>query len=136
MKPVDYAKAVGVGVAALALNLLLTTLAITVYALLVAPGHPHAHYTAMAPRIGAWSGPAGGIVLMFVAGWFFGRRRPERNALLFMAVAYATYLALDVALGLAAAPASALFTLNFAVSLGGAALAALAGAALAGRKTA
>jgi hypothetical protein len=135
MKPIDYLKALGVAVAVLALNLLLTTVVITVYSMLIDPGQPQSHYTAMAPRIGAWSGPAGGIVLMFLAGWFFGQRRPERNALAFIGVVWACYLALDVALGLAAAPASALFTPNFALSLGGAAAAGLVGAGQARRKT-
>ena len=86
MKPIDYAKAAAVGLGVLALNLLLTTAAITVYALAIEPGRPQAHYNAIAPQIGAWSGPAGGVVLMFLAGWFCAKRRPERNGLLFAAV--------------------------------------------------
>ena len=136
MRPIDYLKALGAAVGVMVLNLLLTTAAITVYAMLIEPGRPPAHYTAMAPVIGAWTGPLGGMGLMFLTGWVFARRRPERNGLLFAAVVFAIYLVLDAAIGLAAVPAAALFTLNFAVSLGGAALAGLAGAMLAQRRPA
>ena len=134
MKPIDYAKAVGVGVAALALNLQLTTAVITVYSLLVEPGHPQAYYTAMAPKIGAWSGPLGGVVLMFAAGWLFARRRPERNGLAFAGVAFLTYLVLDGGMGLAFAPASEVLKTPFFLSLTAAGVAALVGAALARRQ--
>lgn len=134
MKPIDYLKALGVATAVLVLNLLITTVAITIYALAIEPGHPQAYYTAMAPRIGAWSGPSGGAVLMFAAGFLLARRRPERNGLMFIAVAWVFYLALDAGLGLAAAPASAIFTPAFALSLGGALAAGLVGAGLALRR--
>jgi hypothetical protein len=134
MKPIDYLKALGVAVAVMVLNLLITTAVIAIYATLIEPGQPPAHYTAMAPVIGAWSGPLGGMSLMFLMGWVFARRRPVRNGLLFVAVVFAIYLALDVAIGLAAVPASALFTLNFAASLGGAFLAGVAGAAVGQRR--
>lgn len=133
MRPIDYLKALGVAVAVLALNLLLTTLAITVYAMLVEPGQPQEHYTAMAPQIGAWTGPLGGMVLMFLAGGLFARRRPLRNGLQFIAAAWGFYLAIDAALGVAAGGAAAILTLNFALSLGGALLAGLAGAMLSRR---
>ena len=134
MKPIDYAKASGLGLVVLALNLLITTLIITVYAQLIEPGQPQTHYNAMAPRIGAWSGPAGGMLLMFALGYLFGRRRPQRNALAFAGVVFAVYLALDVALGLALAPVAQVFRLPFVLSLTGAGVAGLAGAALSRRR--
>ena len=136
MKPIDYLKALGVAVAVLALNLLVTTAVITVYSLVIAPGRPQSHYTEMAPAIGAWSGPAGGVALMFLAGGVFGRRRPERNALAFAGVAWAFYLAVDLALGAAFGGLAAVLTARFGISLSLAGLAALAGAALAQRRVA
>lgn len=133
MRPTDYLKALGVGAAVLALNLVATTLAITVYALAIAPGHPQEHYVVMAPVIGAWTGPLGGMALMFLAGWWFARRRPERKGMMFIAIAWAFYLLLDVGLGAAAGGAAAMATVNFATSLGGALLAGLAGAMLAAK---
>lgn len=134
MRSIDYAKAFGLAVAVLALNLLITTGAIFAYAQLVEPGRPQAFYNAMAPRIGAWTGPAGGMLLMFVAGYLFGRRRPDRGPFAFMGAVFAAYLALDVALGLAVAPAAQVFKPTFVLSLTGAALAGQAGAALSLRR--
>jgi hypothetical protein len=133
MKPIDYLKALGLAVAILALNLLATTLAITIYSLAIAPGQPQDYYVAMAPVIGAWTGPLGGMLLMFGAGWLFARRRPEQSGLVFIGVTWGAYVVLDVAIGLAAAPPSALFSMNLLMSLGGAGLAGLAGAVLAQR---
>jgi hypothetical protein len=134
MKPIDYAKAVGVGVAVLVLNLLITTMVITVYSMLVEPGRPQAFYNALAPKIGAWSGPIGGVALMFVAGWVFGRRRPERNALAFAGVAFLAYLVLDAGMALAFAPAAQVLRAPFLLSLTAAGVAALVGAGLARRQ--
>ncbi len=134
MKPIDYAKALGVAVAVLALNLLITTAAIFAYAQLVEPGRPQAFYNAMAPRIGAWTGPAGGMLLMLAAGYLLGRRRPDRNPFAFMGAAFVAYLALDAALGLALAPAAQVFKLTFILSMTGAVLAGQAGAALSRRR--
>ena len=134
MKPIDYAKALGLAVAVLALNLLLTTAAITVYALLIEPGQPQGHYNAMAPQIGAWTGPAGGMLLMFGTGYLFGRRRPERNPLAFIGAVFVFYLLLDAAMGLALAPAGQVFRLTFIASLTVAAFAGILGAALSRRR--
>ncbi len=134
MKPIDYLKAVGVALAVLVLNLLLTTLVVTAYALLIAPGQPQDHYAAMAPKIGAWTGPAGGAALMFLARWTLARRRPDRNALAFAGVTWGIYLALDAGVGLAVAPPAEVLKPLFFASLAGAGIAALAGAALGRRK--
>lgn len=136
MRPIDYAKALGVGVAVLALNMLITTLAITVYSLVIKPGQPQGHYAEMAPEIGTWTGPAGGIALMFAAGFLLARRRPERNGLFFVAMAWGFYTAIDVGLALALAPvASMLFTPALALLLTGVLAAGLVGAGLARRRT-
>jgi hypothetical protein len=134
MRPIDYAKALGLAVAVLALNLLITTAAIVVYSYLVEPGQPQSFYSAMAPKIGAWTGPVGGMLLMFATGYLFGRRRPERNAFAFVGAVFVVYLLIDAALGLALAPAAQVFRLTFILSLTGAALAGFAGAALARRR--
>ena len=136
MKPIDFAKAIGIGVLLLALNLLLTTAVIFVYAGLFAPGRTQAEYTALAPQIGAWSGPIGGVVLLFVAGWLFARRRPERNALLFAMVVWDAYALLDIALGLPMGGVSALLTVPFVTHMALSLAAALLGAHIARRQAA
>ncbi|MBL8769921.1 MAG: hypothetical protein JNK30_00945 [Phenylobacterium sp.] len=137
MKPIDYLKALGTAAAVLVLNLALTTALITVYGTLIEPGRPQSHYRDMAPQIGAWSGPAGGAILMFAAGLLLARRRhAARNVMAFMTATVAFYVALDLSLGLATAPAADVLTWSFAVSLGLMAAAGFVGAVVGGRRPA
>lgn len=136
MKATDIAKALGLGAVALALNVLLLFLLVFLYSQLIAPGRPPAHYAAMAPRIADWSAPVAGITLLFLVAWLFGRRRPDRNAYAFALAVYASYFAIDTALGLASGPPSQLFIPPFLIGLAGGLAASLAGAALAGPKAA
>lgn len=128
----DYLKALLTGFAVLALNLA-TLVAIVFGYSLIEPGHPPEFYTEAAPRLGAWSGPIAGALLMFVFVWLLSQRRPQRNATAFAAATFASYAALDIALGLAAAPAAELFRLPFALSLAGVCIAAFAAAFVAKR---
>lgn len=134
MQPLDYLKAIGAGFAVLALNLLTLVALVFGYSQFIAPGHPPEFYSDAAPRLGAWSGPIGGALLMFAVVWLFSRGKPQRNAYAFAAAAFATYLALDVALGLAAASPAALFTPTFALSLAGVCVAAFIAAFLATKR--
>ena len=54
MKPIDFAKAAGVAVAVLVLNVLIAILVVFVYSVLIDPGHPREYYDAAAPRIAPW----------------------------------------------------------------------------------
>lgn len=128
MHPIDYAKALGAAVLALAANLLLTTVVIVAWSALIEPGHPQDYYNALAPRIGAWSGPPGGALLLFLAAYVLGRRRPERNAWKFAGVMWLFYALSDMAIALPIVPLAELLTFQLTLSL----LLALAGAALGG----
>lgn len=128
MRPIDYAKALGAAVVALALNLLVTTVVIVVWSAVVEPGHSQAYYNALAPKIGAWSGPPGGALLLFLAAYVLGRRRPERNAWKFAGFIWLFYALSDVAIALPIVPLAQLLTFQLTLSL----LLALAGAALGG----
>jgi hypothetical protein len=134
MKPIDYAKAAGLGAALVVLNLLILVAIVFLYSLVIAPGHPNEFYSAAAPRLGAWSGPIGGVVLLFGAAYLMGRRRPERSALAFAATTWVAYAAVDVAIGAAAAGLAAMLTLPLAASLGAALVGALAGGFLAAKR--
>ena len=131
MKPIDIAKALGVAVASLALNLALVTCAIFAYAKLVAPGHPDSFYDDAAPRIATWWAPAGGALMLFAFMAWLGRRRPERNAYAFAGLCWALYAAVDVGSGWAIGGITALLSLQVAISMLTALVGALAGAALA-----
>ncbi|MGC3971913.1 MAG: hypothetical protein QM775_32590 [Pirellulales bacterium] len=133
MKPIDFGKAALTGLVVLILNLLATTAVIFAWAMLVEPGRDQAYYNELAPRIGATSGPMGGVVLMFAAAWLLGRRRPERHAVTFAAAMWAAYAVLDFLAGLPMAPLSDLLTVRFAFSLLMALVGALVGAVLARR---
>lgn len=124
----DYIKAFATGLAVLALNLLTLVALVFGYSLFIAPGQPPEFYTGLAPRLGAYSGPIAGAVLMFTFIWLLSRRRPQRNATAFAAATFASYAALDIALGLAASTPAELFTPTFALSLAGVCVAAVVAA--------
>jgi len=133
MKPIDFVKALGLAVLVLAANLLLTVAAVFVYSQLFARGQSPEFYNALALKIAGWSGPIGGLLLMFGIAWLFGRRRPERNAYAFAATAFVLYALVDTASGLAMAPAAQLFTPVFFASLSLAGVGGLVGAGQANR---
>lgn len=135
MKPIDYVKALGLAVLVLAVNIALTFVVVFVYAQFVEPGHPPEFYSAAAPGIAGWTGPAGGVLLMVLATYVSGRRRPERNAVAYGLAVGVAYVLVDTASGLAMAPASEFLKPQFLLSMAGAVLAALAGGWLAARRT-
>src|SRR4051812_32625754 len=97
------------------LNLALLFVLGLVYELVIDPGHPQAYYAAIYPKIGAWSAPAGAMLLLFLATWGFGVRRPQRKAGLFGAAVYLSYFGVDAALGLASGPPGRLLVPSFFV---------------------
>lgn len=129
----DYVKALLTGALVLALNLA-TLVAIVFGYSFIEPGHPPGFYSEAAPRLGASSGPIAGALLMLIFVWLLSSRKPQRNAYAFATATFASYAVLDIALGLAAAPASDLFRLPFLLSLGGVCIAALAAAFLASNR--
>lgn len=136
MKPTDFAKAFGLGVLALALNLGLLFVLGFIYATFVEPGRDEAYYMTVYPKIGSYSAPIAGIVLLFLAAWASGRRRPERNAVLFGLAIFVSYFVVDTAMGLAMGPLSALLVPPFLVGMTGGLAASLAGGVLARRAAA
>lgn len=131
----DYLKALGTGALALALNLLTLVLLVFGYSQFVEPGHPQEFYNEAALRLGAYSGPIGGATILFLLISLLSRRRPQRNAYAFAGATFASYFAIDTALGLATTPATELFRLPFLLSMAGACAAALVAAFLATKRT-
>lgn len=134
MQPLDYLKAFATGFAVLALNLLTLVAVVFAYSLVVAPGHPPEFYSAAAPRLGEYSGPIAGALIMFLIVWLCSRGKPQRNSYAFAAATFASYAALDIALGLAASTPAQLFTPSFALSMAGVAIAAFAAAFIARKR--
>lgn len=136
MKPLDFLKALGLGALVLTLNLALVFFLGFIYATVVEPGRTEAYYMTVYPKLGNYAAPIAGPVLLFLAAWVFGRRRPERNAVLFGLAVFGSYFALDMAMGLAIAPISELLTPPFLIGMGGGLVASLAGGVLARRAAA
>jgi hypothetical protein len=130
MKPIDFAKAAGVAIGVLALNILIAVLVVFGYSVFIEPGHPREFYDAAALRIAPWSAHIFGTALFFGAGYLFARRRPQRNGFLFAAA----FSVLCAIMDAATVGFVCVFEVEFALSMLGNLLAALAGAFLAGRK--
>lgn len=114
----DVAKAIGAGALALLANLLVTTIAIVVYAQFLNPGHPGSYYDAMAPQIARFTAPPGGLVFLFTAAYMLSRYREDDDAFKLVIVAYLAYGLIDVALGLGdSGMASLNWTLAFSLLL-------------------
>ena len=129
MKPIDFAKAVGVAVALLAINLLFAILVVVVYSFLIEPGHPREFYDEAAKRIAPWCSHIAGTALFLGAGYLFAKRLPNRNGFLFAATFTVLYAIIDAAtVGFAC-----VIEIGFALSMMAKLVAALLGAFLAER---
>ena len=127
MKPIDYAKAAGVALLLLVLNVLLSIPVILFYSLVIDPGHPPEYYNKAALRIAPWCSHITGTFLFFLAGYFLAKRRPGRNGFLFAATFTGLYAFIDAAV----VGFVGVFAIEFALSMLAKLLASLAGAFLA-----
>ncbi|WP_395644667.1 hypothetical protein [Terricaulis sp.] len=98
MKVSDFAKAAGVALLLMVLNVAAAFAAVFVYSVIVAPGHDEAFYQAAAQRIAPWSSIFAGMPLFFAAGWLFAKRRPARNRYAFAASFSGFYAVADVSI--------------------------------------
>jgi hypothetical protein len=130
MKPIDFAKAAGIALAILVLNVLIAILVVLAYSIFIEPGHPREYYDEAALRIAPWCSHTAGTALFFAAGYYFAKRRPERNGLVFAAVVTVFYAIIDAA----SVAFAGVFEIEFALSMLAKLAAALAGAFLAARK--
>jgi len=129
MTLLDLAKALGIAVAILVLNVLIAIAVVLFYSIVIDPGHPHEYYNEAAMRIAPWCSHIAGTALFFGAGYLFARRRPERNGWLFAATFTVLYAIIDAAtVGFAS-----FFEIEFGLSMLAKLLAALAGTWLASR---
>lgn len=124
MKSIDYAKAAGIAVALLVVNVLVAILVVTFYAYAVEPGQSREFYEQAAQRIAPWCSHIAGTALFFVALWYLTARKPDRNPYLFAAVVSVLYAFIDAAsVGFAG-----IVEMEFILSMSGKLMAALAGA--------
>lgn len=97
MSVLDVAKAVGVALLLMGVNVAAAFGVMAVYSHVIAPGRDMAFYQAAAEGIASWSSVIIGAMLFFAAAWFFAPRRPARNALAFAGAFALIYTSLDVA---------------------------------------
>jgi hypothetical protein len=129
MKPLDFAKAAGVALLVLAIDLLIAVGVVFVWGMSFEPGHPQSYYQTAGVPIARSSTRIAGTALIFGAAWLFARRRPQRNGLLFAAALVFFYALLDGA----SAGFVGFFSLSMALTLLLKLAAALSGAFLAHR---
>jgi hypothetical protein len=132
MKPLDFAKAFGVALAIMFVNVLISVIVITVYSYAIAPGHEDAFYQAAAQRIAPWSSVVFGAPLFFGVAYWQARKHPERSALAFAVTCFAVYAAVDLSV-LIAAGGLASYIGIVGLSLATKLIGAFAGARLASR---
>ncbi len=132
MKPMDFAKALGIAVLVLVLDLCFAFGTVTVWAWFIEPGHPQSYVMAQAPRLSTLSTRVFGPLLLAGFIWLFSRRRPERNPFAFAGAVFVLYLIVDGATVAFHGLYNTVVLITVALKLAG----ALAGAALSrtGRK--
>ena len=102
MTMTDYAKALGAAFLIMVLNVAISYLAVAVYSYVINPGHDTAYYESVAMPIILGSAILAGLVLFFISGYFFTKRKPERNAMHFAVAIWVGYVLIE-ALSIAAA---------------------------------
>ena len=125
----DFVKAFGVAILLLIIDVLIAFCVVYVYVSLTDPGHTQAYYVTTGVPIARWSTRIAGTALILGAAWFFGMRRPLRNAWMFAVTVTAFYALVDAASVHFAGVATISFGLTIGLKLAG----GLAGAWLAVR---
>jgi hypothetical protein len=113
MKPIDFAKAAGVALLVLALDILIAVAVVYVWGYTFEPGHSQSYYQTAGVPIARWSTRIAGTALMFGAAWLCAKRRPQRNPVFFAAMLVFFYALYD---GATVAFAD-FFTLGIALTL-------------------
>src|SRR5512145_3253440 len=103
VRALDVAKAAGVALAIMIVNVALSFGVVAAYSYWIAPGHDEAFYAAAARRIAPWSSVVFGAPLFFIASRWLTRKRPDRNPVAFALCCFAFYAAVDVAILIASA---------------------------------
>lgn len=95
MKPIDFAKALGIAAAVFILDLLLAIGLVYLWFRFMVPGHSHAYYQKESVRLALLSTRVVGTALIFCACWWSARRNPQRHALAFALTLVICYALID-----------------------------------------
>jgi hypothetical protein len=130
MRPLDVAKAAGLGAAIFIIDVLIAFGAMYAWGMIIEPGHSEAFYDQAAVPMARWSTRTVGTAMVFAVAWFCGRRNLKRNAYAFGALIVFFYAFVDGAIVLFAG----FFTLGIAVTMLLKLIGAMAGAYLARKR--
>lgn len=97
MNPGTLLRGFGLGLAAMALNILVAFLVVWIYSIAVAPGHDRSFYEAFAQRAAPISGIVAGLPILFAAG-YLAARRAAGDRRVAASIPALTYIAVDGAL--------------------------------------
>ncbi|MBL0940874.1 MAG: hypothetical protein IBJ03_18425 [Gemmatimonadaceae bacterium] len=134
MQPIDFLRALALGLVVLVGTLLASVLMVAFYAYVINPGHSQDVYNAAALWIAPWASHVFGPLLFFWGNYRGAVRKPQRNAIAFACASIVGYVILDMAsVPLFGTTFATVLTLTFFLSLGGKTVGALLGAWLGGR---
>jgi hypothetical protein len=129
MRVIDFAKALGVAIAVLAITLAASFPMVALYAFFIEPGHPQEFYNEAALWIAPWSSHILGPLLFFAFNFWLARRSPGRNAMLFAAATIVLYAMVDLStLPMMGLPVTAALTIPVGLSFAAKAVGAFLGA--------
>ena len=134
MQAIDFLKAFAAAIVLMILNLAASWVAVAIYAYMINPGHEDAFYHAAAQDIAPWSSVIAGFFLFFAAGYWFAKRKPERNGIAFGLAMAAGYAIVDASVLISMGVILAM-TGIFVLSMGTKAIAAVLGAIAAGKSS-
>jgi hypothetical protein len=113
MRPIDVAKAAGLGAVIFIIDVLIAFGAMYAWGMIFQPGHSEAFYEQAAVPMARWSTRTVGTAMILGVAWFCGRRNLKRNAYAFGALIVFFYAFFDGAIVLFAG----FFTLGIAVTM-------------------
>lgn len=131
MRPSDFAKALGVALATLAITLAATFPMVAFYAFFIEPGRPQDFYNDAAQWIAPWSSYILGPICFLLFNYWMARRSPQRNAFFFAAATVVFYAVIDLGtLPMMGLPVTAALTAAVGLSFAGKVFGAFLGAYL------
>ena len=95
MKPIDYIKALGVSIAAIAITVIISFPMVAFYAYFIEPGHEQEFYNDAAQWIAPWSSYILGPIVFFLFNFWLSKHSPGRNALAFAMTTIILYVIVE-----------------------------------------
>ncbi|NKB33214.1 MAG: hypothetical protein GKR91_08955 [Pseudomonadales bacterium] len=95
MQPIDYLKALGLGIAVLVITVIASFPMVAFYSAFIEPGQPAEFYTEAAQWIAPWSSHVLGPIIFFFGAYRITKNNADLNGIAFAAMSIALYLVVD-----------------------------------------